>query len=193
VSETNSNGQTNPVTNSTNKVSTKCGTLSVLDKTNDPRKPVFKLPDLIDSSTRQPLSYKVTFDDALSSIMFYKSSIREIVTETSTVGSDKTPGLYPIRVDTTCHGQAFHFVHFVQLRAETSKEELTSDYGARMTKPDLNGRFDIIFNDTTVKGNHSMVDDKIMSISVRRDGELLKLGIDYSWKCMGFEKNTMTF
>ena len=80
----------------------------------------------------------------------------------------------------------------MQLR-EKKSESHPSEYGAYMTKPDPFGQFDVILNDTTVSGNYSLVDDRIMSINVRRDGGFLKILRDYSWKCVRFVNNTMSF
>ena len=72
------------------------------DKTTDPNFPIFELPDLTDPETGLALSYKVTFDSALKSLMSYNEESREITTEGSTLDSGAKPGLYHILVETIC-------------------------------------------------------------------------------------------
>ena len=85
---------------------TVCGTITANDLTTDPYKPIFELPDLTDPTTGLPLSYKVTFDSELTSLMSYRQAAREIRTEKSTLDSGKNPGLYSILVETTCNSEA---------------------------------------------------------------------------------------
>ena len=68
--------------------------MTVVDKTTDPNEPRFELPDFTDPETGLALSYKVTFDNALKSLMSYNQDSREI--KGSTLDSGKKPGLYPI-------------------------------------------------------------------------------------------------
>ena len=68
----------------------------MIDKTTDPNEPKFELPDLTDPETGLALSYIVTFDSALKSLMSYNQDSREITTEASTLDSGTRPGLYPI-------------------------------------------------------------------------------------------------
>jgi len=121
--------------------------LDVTDVTTDPNKPEFELADHTDPETGLPLSYKVTFSNALKSLMSYSQG--KITTEVSTLDSGKKPGIYSILVETTCNGEVLSTKVQVQLRESLKGlKKLYLDYGATMTRPNHYGTFYVKFNET---------------------------------------------
>jgi len=86
--------------------------------TDDPNKPIYKLPDLKDPYTGEPLKYWVDIPPYLHPVMSYDPPY--INTKTTLLDSGLKPGVYPISVSTECEKNLIHGEITVILRDSES-------------------------------------------------------------------------